>query len=337
MHTCRLIRAFANPAIYAFVCTAVDTTTGGVYSHSPHNSVLPPSLTYSFNVSLRKIKEDIRYTYARIPKHSLSEKDLEHVKEQCNGPISLQLLVRLHSNQSDAPHSVFTLLSSARIQENSVGRSFPVEFSEITPQFRRWQKDGEDADRQGDIVEMRLIVGGSDSCYDAVTPQDLGFRPNTSAHLVIFSKSDDSEEAIIKAGLAELAAEATASRQRRNAERETVVNEEERPSEADLEEEVDEDNMTRLTNHELFNMSHYHLRSCRRYSHIVSQLHTQTHTHSRDTTNLQNNSLFEQYYTLPAVSMSGLLCTAWIPTKTAAWQIVFTRNRIPEALHAHHF
>ena len=244
-----------------------------MFSHSPHHALLPASLTYNFNVSLRKTREDIRYAYARIPKLSLEEKELEHVKEQCNGPISLQLLAKTHTNCTDNSNDVFTLLSSARLGQHSVGQSLQVEFTGFTEQFKHWQKEGS---RQGDIIEMRLIIGGTDSCYDTLTPQELGFRPNTSGYIVVFSKSDDSEEAIIKAGLAELAAEATASRQRRSVGGDEVVEGgEETPTDATVDHRRPEDaeNTTRLSSHDTFNASHYHLHTCRRYSHTVSRLH----------------------------------------------------------------
>ena len=246
------------------VCAAVPTTSEGVFSYSPQHSSIPASLTYNFNISLRRIKEDVRYAYARIPKQPLSKKTLERVKEQCNGPISLQLLLRVHSNQTEASsQNVFTLLSRARLQANEIGRSLQVEFSDITEQFKQWQKEESASARQGDIVEMRLIIGGTGSCYNTLTPQELGFRSNTSAYVVVFSKSDDSKEALIKAGLAELAAEATASRQRRNAGEGSIEGE-------GTSSEGQDGNVTRLNNHAAFNISHYHLRSCRRYSHTVS-------------------------------------------------------------------
>ena len=249
-----------------------------MFSHSPHHALLPASLTYNFNVSLRKTREDIRYAYARIPKLSLEEKELEHVKEQCNGPISLQLLAKTHTNRTDNSNDVFTLLSSARLGQHAVGQSLQVEFTGFTEQFKHWQKEGS---RQGDIIEMRLIIGGTVSCYDTLTPQELGFRPNTSGYIVVFSKSDDSEEAIIKAGLAELAAEATASRQRRSVGGDEVVEGgEETPTDATVDHRRPEDaeNTTRLSSHDIFNASHYHLHTCRRYSHTVSRLHLHTNS-----------------------------------------------------------
>ena len=244
---------------FLLVYTALPTTSEGIFSHAPHR--LPASLTYNFNVSLRQVKEDVRYAYARIPKHALSQKSLERVKNQCNGPISLQLLMRVHTNETDTtPRSIFTLLSSARLTLNEIGRSVQVEFSNITHQFREWQKQ-DTATR--DIVEVRLIIGGSDSCYNTLTPEDIGFTANASAYIVVFSKSDDSEEALIKAGLAELAAEATASRQRRNAQDSRGGGDETTVSSRNT-------NHTDVGNDTLeFNVSTYHLRSCRRYSHTV--------------------------------------------------------------------
>lgn len=237
-----------------FVYTATQTTSDAVFSHAPHH--LPSSLTYNFNVSIRRVKEDVRYAYVRIPKLSLPLKTFERVKEQCNGPISLQLLVRVHSNETDStPRNVFTLLSSARLTHHNISRSLQVEFSDITQPFKQWQKES----RHSDIVEMRLIIGGSGSCYNTLTPEDLGFRANTSAYIVVFSKSDDSQEALIKAGLTELAAEATASRQRRNAVDGANT-------------ETDTPRVTggnNNTHSQEFNSTIYHLLSCRRYSHTV--------------------------------------------------------------------
>ena len=212
-------------------------------------------------MSKRRVKEDVRYAYIRIPKQALPQKTIERVKEQCSGPFSLQLLTRVHSNETDTtPRNVFTLLSSAQLTLDSISRSLQVEFSNITHQFTQWQKE-DMASTRWDVVEVRLIIGGSDSCYNTLTPEDLGFRLDTNAHIVVFAKSDDSEEALIKAGLAELAAEATASRQRRNAE----------DSGSDDQTVAGRSNLTHLTNHTEFNASTYHLRSCRRYSHTVSK------------------------------------------------------------------
>jgi hypothetical protein len=236
--------------------SAAQSTTEAVFSHSPHQSPLPPSLSLHFNVSMRRVKEDIRYVYTRIPKQALSEKELESVKEQCTGPVSLQLLVKINSSQVGSSLDAFSLLSTARLQPGEIGRKQQVEFSGVTEEFRQWQKEDAESTRQGDMVEMRLIIGGNgESCYDELTPQHLGFRPNTNSYIVVFSKSDDSEEAIIKAGLAELAAEATASRQRRS---------DETTTDATVTEETGSENGTRP-----FNISSYHLSSCRRYSHTV--------------------------------------------------------------------
>lgn len=244
--------------------TALSTSSEGVFSHSPHR--LPASITYHFNVSKRRVKEDVRYAYVRIPKQALPQKTIERVKEQCSGPFSLQLLMRVHSNETDTtPRNVFTLLSSAQLTLDGIGQSIQVEFSNITHQFTQWQKE-DMAPTRWDVVEVRLIIGGSDSCYNTLTPEDLGFRLDTNAHIVVFAKSDDSEEALIKAGLAELAAEATASRQRRNAEDSGSM----QGSDTADQTVSGRPNLTHLTNHTEFNASTYHLRSCRRYSHTIS-------------------------------------------------------------------
>ena len=175
--------------------------------------------------------------------------------------------MRVHSNETDTtPRNVFTLLSSAQLTLDGIGRSIQVEFSNITHQFTQWQKE-DMAPTRWDVVEVRLIIGGSDSCYNTLTPEDLGFRLDTNAHIVVFAKSDDSEEALIKAGLAELAAEATASRQRRNAEDSGSM----QGSDTADQTVSGRPNLTHLTNHTEFNASTYHLRSCRRYSHTVSK------------------------------------------------------------------
>lgn len=230
-----------------------------MYSHSPVPSPMPSSLAINFNVSLRRVKEDVRFVYVRIGKQAMTTAQEDYIKEQCNGFISVTLFVNLNDT------SAYTMLSTKQLQLNDISNEQQIEFGDITPQFMQWLKENSENTRSREIVQMRLVVNGGHNCLSPLTPEDLGFTTKVSAFIVVFSKSDDSEEAIIKAGLAELAAEATASRQKRDSE--TAAG-----SDQDIEtnsmESGDEDNSTDPSLHP-FNITLYHLQSCRRYSHTV--------------------------------------------------------------------
>ena len=167
------------------------------------------SLTYQFNVSLRHTSENVRYAYPHIPKQAVSEETLSRIREQCNNPISLHLLGRVPSDTTAG--SGFTLLSSAQLTQSDIGQSLQVEFSDITQQFQQWQRKGVES---ANLMEMRLVIRGSRSCQGSLTPYDLGFSHNANAYIVVFSKSDDSEEEMMKTRLATFAAD----RLKRNAE-----------------------------------------------------------------------------------------------------------------------
>ena len=233
----------------------MQSSGSGVFSHSSEDTPLPASLSLTFNVSiLRRVKEDVRYAYIRVPKMSLTVDQLDEIKNLCpdGTDIPLNLLVKV--NTTDSSHGVFTLLSTAVLRENEIGRKKHIEFRGITEEFRGWLKESKTTKMYA-FTETRIIVGGN--CYNSVTPADLGISPNASsgAYIVTFSKSDDSEEAIIKAGLSELAAEATVNRQRRNAE----------------DNQASMSGMAQDPEPSLqFNASVYHLHPCTRYSHTVS-------------------------------------------------------------------
>ena len=190
---------------------------------------------------------------------SLTVDQLEGIKNQCtdSADVPLNLLVKVNTTENS--RGVFSLLSTAVLSESEIGQEKQIEFRGITEQFRDWLKETK-ATKMYEFTETRIIVGGS--CYNSVTPADLGISPNTSssAYIVAFSKSDDSEEAVIKAGLAELAAEATANRRRRNAD----------DSQASSEDNsgLQQDSETSLQ----FNASLYHLHPCTKYSHTVSNI-----------------------------------------------------------------
>jgi hypothetical protein len=220
-------------------------TASGVLSHTPHHQ---SSLTYHFNMSLRHINEDtIRYAYIRIPKQA------ETLKKRCNSPISLQLLMRAHSNESaDTPRNIFTLLSSTQLTQGDIGRSFHVEFSDITQQFKQWQAE---STRQS---HLRLVIRSS--CHHSLAPEDLGFRPNTSAFIVVFSKSDGSEETLTKPRLA------IASRRTRSTQDGSNMREEDGDNERDADSSSgDEPATTNPTD-----SSFYHPQLCQLHSRQVS-------------------------------------------------------------------
>ena len=195
--------------------------------------------------------------YVRVGKQSLTTEQQDHVKAQCDGPITLTLLVSVNSSGESDTQGVFTMLAKAVMQLEDISDEQQVEFSNITSQFNHWVKEESESVIPREMVEMRLIVSGGQHCQGTLTPEELGFTDKESAFVIVFSKSDDSEEAIIKAGLAELAAEATASRQKRNQGNGDVVSESADPSNGTL---------------DSFNITYYHNWSCRRYSHTVGHL-----------------------------------------------------------------
>ena len=253
--------AFIMDALF-FINTAMQTTSDGSFSHSP-DMPLPESIAFKFNVSLRQMKEDIRYVYVRVPKNTLTAIERDHVKNQCpeNSPITLKLLVKI--NTTEDSHGVYTLLSKAELRRSEIGEKRQIEFSGIREQFKDWLENQIAAPKPHDFTELRLIIG--EGCYDRLTPKQLGFSTNSSAYIVMFSKSDDSDEIIIKAGLAELAAELTASRHTRS------VGDGSNHIDEDLAgERINGSNTTLDSDSIAFNISRYHLYSCRRYSHTVS-------------------------------------------------------------------
>ena len=218
---------------------AAKQATSDAISHTPQ-------LTFHFNVSI--INQDIRYAYITIPKQALSEHTLQ---KQCNGPITLQLLI------TEAPsHNVFTLLSSTQMTLSEISRSDHVEFSDITQQFQQWQTESTT------LVEIRLVIHSS--CYNRLLPEDVGFKPNSSAYIAVFSKSNTPKEAFMKARLA--AAAVTASRETRNT----------HPEDGDNprgEEDCSSGDGTTPTNIDTdrpLDTRFYHLQPCQLYSHMVS-------------------------------------------------------------------
>lgn len=243
--------------VYIFLTPAVQSGTPGVFSHTPEETVLPTSLSLNFNMSLmQRLKEDIRYAYIRVPKTSLTAEKQEYVKNQCNENegIPLELLVKV--NTTEDSRGVFSLLSRTVLPKHDIGQEKLIEFGDITSQFKDWLEESISS-KTFEVVETRIIVGAGD-CYNHINPAELGISQSTSesSFIIVYSKSDNSEDAIIKAGLAELAAEATANRQRRNIE--------EHGSEGNSESTQLSDNVLQ------FNISNYHLHPCRRYSHTVS-------------------------------------------------------------------
>ena len=232
----------------SFFTAAVQSSTPGVFSHSSEGLELPTSFSLKFNMSLlERLKEDIRYAYISVPKSGLSVDKLEYVKNQCSPSdgISLELLVKVNASQEQYTH-----LSTAVVSLNDLSKEKAIEFSAITTQFKAWVDDS----KNFEIIDTKIIVRGN--CYDRLNPSDLGIGQDTThgAYIIVFSKSDDSEEAIIKAGLAELAAEATAAKQKRSTD-DAVVSE-----------------ASEVSNSSIFNITNYHLHPCQRYSHTVSSV-----------------------------------------------------------------
>lgn len=229
--------------------TAVQSSTQGTFCHSSEGLGLPTSFSLKFNMSLlERLNEDVRYAYISVPKSALSLEKLEYIKTQCNpdADISLELLVKVNASQE-----CYSLLTTAVIPLSDLGEKKMIEFGAITTQFKAWV-DEIATSKTFDVIDTKIIVRGN--CYNRLNPSHLGIGKDTthSAYIVVFSKSDDSEEAIIKAGLAELAAEATATRQKRTAEG------------TDSEE-------TELSAPE-FNITNYLLHPCQKYSHTVSRV-----------------------------------------------------------------
>ena len=226
----------------------------GVFSHSPEEITLPSSLALNFNMSLlRRTKEEIRYAYIHVSKKTLSVNELEYVKNQCNVDAGIQLNLYVKINTTEDSRGVFSLQGSTTLLENDIDQEKLIEFSDITSQFKEWVEEN------SEFVETRIVVGGD--CYDRLNPADLGVGQSTKdgTFIIVFSKSDDSEEAVIKAGLAELAAEATANRHKRS-----IHNENENSDPALME---------YPSSGPQFNISNYHLHPCQRYSHTVRILH----------------------------------------------------------------
>ena len=165
-----------------------------------------------------KSKEDTRYAYIRVPKRALSSTELQNIKDRCDvaGGLRLQLFVTV--NTTDSSEDVVTLETVAELSGSDVDQEKWVDFADVTHRFGEWLHDSATA-TEFEVVHTRVIVGRG-RCYNKLTPSDLGIGDSikSSPYIVVFSKSDDSEEAIIKAGLAELAAEATANRNRRQIE-----------------------------------------------------------------------------------------------------------------------
>ena len=188
--------------------------TPAVFSHNL--DPLPSSLTVNYNMSMMgRTKEDIRYAYIRIPKRALTTDELLNIKSKCNvdSGVPLQLFVQV--NTTNGSQDVMSLESTAKLQEHDVGQEKWVEFSDITHRFGEWLEESVSS-TDFEIAHTRIIVGSGD-CYNRLNPTELGFGETIkgSPYIVVFAKSDDSEEAIIKAGLTELAAEATANRNKR--------------------------------------------------------------------------------------------------------------------------
>lgn len=243
-----------------FLSTAFPSATGGVFSHSP-TTPLPEALTITFNPNLKRIKEDVHYVYIRVQKNPLTTEERDNVREKYpgNGSITLQLLVKI--NTTSDSRGVYSLLSKAVIQRNEIGQQKYIEFSKITEDLVTDAAPTISAKSPKDI-ETRLIISGD--CYNRISPDDLGFNENSTSFIMVFAKSDDSEEAILRAGFAELAAEASAVRNKRN----TDTTFEDSSTDDRV---VSRQNSTNSTEQhpEAYNASTAHIRSCRRYSHQV--------------------------------------------------------------------
>ena len=236
----------------SFFTAAVQSSTPGVFSHSSEGLELPTSFSLKFNMSLlERLNEDIRYAYISVSKSALSMDKLEYIKNQCNPTdegIRLELLVKVNASQDR-----YSPLTTAVLTLNDLGKEKTIEFGAITNQFKVWV-DEIATSKTFEIIDTKIIVRGN--CYNHLNPSDLGIGQDTrhSSYIIVFSKSDDSEEAIIKAGLAELAAEATAARQARSAD--------DTPSRPASE----------VSNSTTFNITNYYLHPCQKYSHTVSRV-----------------------------------------------------------------
>ena len=202
----------------------------------------------------------MRYVYIRIQKNPLSAMETDYVKNQCpgNSPIPLQLLVKI--NTTSDSQGVYSLLSKAVIRRNEIGQQKQIEFSKITEDL---VADAHATSAKSPRnIETRLIIGGD--CYNHISPDQLGFNANSTSFIMVFAKSDDSEEAILRAGFAELAAEASAVRYKRNVDTSE--------SSDSTEETATRQNSTNATetHSEAYNSTTASFRSCRRYSHTVS-------------------------------------------------------------------
>ena len=185
-----------------------------VFSHNL--DPLPSSLTVNYNMSMmRRTKENIRYAFIRIPKRALTTDELVSIKGQCDVDSGLQLQLYVQVNTTNGSQDVMSLESTTKLSGQDIGEEKWVEFSDITHRFEEWLEESVTL-TDFEVAHTRIIVGSGD-CYNHLNPTELGFGETTKGgpYIVVFAKSDDSEEAIIKAGLTELAAEATANRNKR--------------------------------------------------------------------------------------------------------------------------
>ena len=236
-----------------FISAAHPSQTSAVYSHNLHS--FPSSLSITFNMSLiGRTKEDTRYAYIRVPKRALSSTEYQNIKDRCDVDRGLTLQLFVTINTTDSSEDIVTLETHAELRSSDIDQEKWVDFAGMTHRFGEWLQESATA-AEFEVVHTRIIVRGHHgSCYNQLTPSDLGIGDTVklNPYIVVFSKSDDSEEAIIKAGLAELAAEATANRNRRQ-----IATTPQTPRNASV---------TRTT----YNTTPQYTSPCRLYTHSVS-------------------------------------------------------------------
>ena len=189
----------------------MHNSTPAVFSHNPAQ-FLPNSTSLKFNMSMvGRTKEHVRYAYIRIAKKALGTSEMDAIKNTCDlkSGVELQLYTRVNITENSL--GVFSILTKTTISEQDLLDEQWVEFGDITRQFKGWM----DNSLFMDVLEMRVVVGGS--CYNQLQPQQLGIEENldNGAYMVTFSKNEVSNEKIISVGMAELAAQAPMRRRKR--------------------------------------------------------------------------------------------------------------------------